>query len=192
MLGEVITYNNIKISDTGYINEVLCLADRIEREGKVYPGIYNGNNEYRQVDLDSKGSLSYWRKNGDVTIADEENTLNSCSIQYKTTIPLKLIGFINKENAHNNSTFSDTMCQNLISILTTNSAIMKSVLKAKKAVLIAKGYSTDARKIIAEEYAKIDYEPRYNYAYFSILFDLIVTTNNNCYQNFCDQIYTIE
>lgn len=192
MIGEVITYLNGKLSDTGYINEVLCLAELIEREEKVYPAIYNNKNEYIPINLDSKGSLSYWRKSGDVSISDEDNTTSSCGIQYRTSIPLKLVGFINKENAHNNSTFADTMCQNLISVLTINTAILKQVLKAKRATLIATGYSTDARKIVNEEYQNIDFEIRYTHSYFSIDFNLVVISNSNCYQSFCDQIYTIE
>lgn len=192
MLSEVITYLNGKLSDTGYINDVLCLAELIEREEKIYPAIYNNKNEYVPINLDAKGSLSYWRKSGDVTISDEDNIASSCGIQYRTSIPLKLIGFINKENAHNNSTFSDTMCQNLISILTINTAILKQVLKAKRATLIATRYSTDARKIIGEEYQNVDFEIRYTHSYFSIDFNLVVISNSNCYQSFCDQIYTIE
>ncbi|MES2592391.1 MAG: hypothetical protein V4608_10930 [Bacteroidota bacterium] len=191
MLSEVIEYLNVQLADTGYINDVLCLAERIEREGKIYPAIYNNKNEYISINLDPNGSLSYWRKNGDVNISEEDNQTLSCGIQYKTTIPLKLIGFVKKENAHNTSTFSDTMCQNLIAVLTTNSAVLKGVLKAKKATLIASGYSTDVKKILGEEYDNIDFEVRYSHAYFSIDFNLVVITNSNCYQNFCDQIYTI-
>lgn len=191
MISEVITYLNTKISDTEYINEVLCLADLIEKDGQIYPAIYNNNNEYVPINLDFKGSLSYWRKNGDVNISEEDNATSSCGIQYRTTIPFKLIGFINKENAHNNSTFGDTMCQNLIGILTNNSAVMKGVLKAKRTQFIATGYSTDARKIVNEEYQNTNVEMRYTHSYFSIDFNLIVISNSNCFQSFCDNVYTI-
>lgn len=191
MLSEVIEYLNVKIADTGYINDVLCLAEKIKRDEWVYPAIYNNEGEYKPINFDFNGSLSYWRKNGDVTISDEENTTSSCGIQYRTIIPLKLIGFVKKENAHNTSTFSDVMCQNLISVLTTNTAIMKQVLKAKRAFIVSTGYSTDARKILSEEYENVEFEVRYTHAYFSIDFNLIVITNSNCYQGFCDQVYTI-
>lgn len=191
MLAEIIEYLNVKITDTGYINDVFCLAEKIEANGQQYPAVYNNNNEYSQIDLDLNGSLSYWRKSGDVNITDEENTTSACAIQYKTTIPLKLVCFVKKENAHNYSTFSDVMAQNLIGVLTTNSAVLNATAKAKRATLIATGYSTDSKKIIADEYDKVDWKPRYEYAYFSIDFNLVLITNSNCYQTFCESVYSI-
>jgi len=191
MLSEVIIYLNVKLTDTGYINDVLCLAEKLEREGKVYPAIYNSKNEYVPINFDLNGSLSYWRKSGDVSISEEENPTSGYLVQYKTTVPLKLVGFIRKENAHNTATFSDNMCQNIIGVLTTSTAVMKQVLKAKRATLTATGYSTDWRKIASDEYDNIDFEVRYTHSYFSIDFNLVIISNANCYQGFCDLPYTI-
>lgn len=35
----------------------LYLAERIEREGKVYPVLYNGGGEYTIINLDNYGSI---------------------------------------------------------------------------------------------------------------------------------------
>jgi len=158
MLSEVIEYLNTKISTTNFFNEILCLAEKIEREDKVYPAIYNGGGEYVNINLDANGSLCYWRKSGDVKISDEENNSSSCGIQYKTTVPLKLIGFIKKDIANNTSTFTDKICQQLIGTITTNTSVMKTALKAKRATIVANGYSTDIKKVLNDEYDKVDFE----------------------------------
>ena len=184
MFKEVIDNLNTKLTTTGFFNEVLCLAEKIEREGKVYPAQCLGT-EYKQIDLDKKGSLSYWRKNGNVTISREDNSTLSCATQYRTTIPLKLVGFIKKDSPYNDCYFSDSICNDLIHSLTINNSALKSLLKAKLVNVIASGYNTDARSVGQEEYGDINFEARYSHAYFSIDFSLEIVSNQNCFNTIC-------
>lgn len=185
MLSDCINYLNAKLTTLGYFNEVLCLAEKIEREGRVYPALYNGGNEYQEINLDSYGSICYWRKSGDVTISEQENATGSTNIQYETTIPLKLVCFLAKESYTNDQYFADTLANEIVGYLTTNNSALKVAMKAKKVSVIAESYKTDAREVGADEYDNINFEARYTHAYFSIDFELRIVTNNQCYSDIC-------
>lgn len=184
MIRDVVTYLNNRIEALGYFNEVLCLAEKVEREGKTYPAIYNNNNEYNQINLDTNGSLCYWRKSGDVTFSKQDNE-TSIGVQYLGTIPLRLVGFIKKESETNDAYFADNICTSLIANLTVSNSALKQMLKAKRATITATGYVTDARSVVGEEYDNVDFEVRYTHAYFSIEFELSFTTNSQCYADLC-------
>ena len=189
MLHILITYLNSRLATTGYINKILCLAEKIEREGKVFPAQYV-KNEFKRIDLDAKGSVSYWRKNGAVTYSQNENTTKVGQIEFVTNVPLKFVGFVKKDSALNDAYFADNMVEALKSIFSTNTAILNSALKAKKTSIVAVRYDTDGRSVANEEYDNIDYEPRYTHAYFSIDIEIKITSNQNCYNDICDADWT--
>jgi hypothetical protein len=80
---------------------------------------------------------------------------------------------------------NDELASALIKEVTTNTSALKGLVKAYKAILQFKSYSTNTDNILKEEYTKVDFKPRYEYAYISIDFDLIVTTSNNCIPGMC-------
>lgn len=190
MIKDIITYLNAKINTVGYFDTVYCLADKIKKGDKLYPAIYNGANEYQDIVLDDNlGSISYWRKSGDVTISDEDNQTTAIGVQYNMTIPLKLVCFVKKENNDTNDQyFADNLCASLIANLTTNTSALKTAMKAKKVGIIADKYVTDGRAVINEEFDNITYEPNYSHALFSIDFTVSVITNNQCYSDLCDAL----
>ena len=190
MIKDIITYLNAKIATVGYFDTVYCLADKIKKGDKLYPAIYNGANEYQDIVLDDNlGSISYWRKAGDVTISDEDNQTTAVGVQYNMTIPLKLVCFVKKENNDTNDQyFADNLCASLIANLTTNTSALKTAMKAKKVSIIADKYVTDGRSVINEEFDNITYEPNYSHALFSIDFTISIITNNQCYSDLCDSL----
>lgn len=183
MLKDSITYWNSKLSNRGFFNTVICLAERIEREGKVYPAQYAGGGEYKAINLDSDGSTCYWRKNGDVSISEEPNS-GGIGVQYRTSVPLKFVGFIPKTYA-DDQYFADNVVSEIIGIVTTTNSALKSAFKAKSVRLTATKYVTDGRIVGQEEYDNISFEPEYTKAYFSIDFDLVFVTASQCYTEIC-------
>lgn len=181
----IILYLNQRLAILGYFNEILCICERIEREGKIYPAQYNTNNEYKQIELDKFGSICYWRKNGDITYNSQANE-TGIGIQYEGKIPLKFVGFIKKQDNVNDQYFSDSICSSVISNLTINNSSLKQLLKAKKVSFSAIKTNTDSRSVAKDEYDGIDFEPRYSYAYFSIDFEISFTTNSQCYIDICN------
>lgn len=190
MVKDIITYLNAKINTVGYFDTSYCLVDKIKRGDKQYPAIYNGANEYQDIVLDDNlGSISYWRKAGDVTITDQDNQTTANGVQYNMTIPLKLVCFVKKENNDTNDQyFADNLCASLIANLTTNTSALKTAMKAKKVSIIADRYVTDGRAVIADEFENIDYEPKYTHSLFSIDFTVSIITNNQCYSDLCDAL----
>ena len=187
MINDVITYLNAKIDTLGYFNSVICLAERIEREGRIYPAQYISNGDYKEISLDPSGSICYWRKNGDVTIAEEELT-SGIGIQYKTSFPLKFVGFIKKEAGKDTQYFADNLISGLIGNLTVSNSALKTALNAKSVRITATKYSTDGREVANSEYDNINYEPYYTHAYFSIEFNLIFITSSQCYTDICNDL----
>lgn len=186
MIKDGINYLNAKLEALGYFNTVLCLVEKIEREGRVYPAQYNGSNEYVEINLDTNGSICYWRKNGDVSFSEQENSTMACPLQYQNTLPLKLVCFVPKDAYSNDQYFADNLAGEIIGTLTTTNAGLKGFLKAKSARVAAVKYSTDARAVGAEEYDNINFEARYTHAYFSIDFNLVFITNNQCFNTLCN------
>lgn len=184
MLEILINYFNGKLTTSGYFNSVLCLAEIIEREKTTYPAIYI-NSEYKRIELDPKGSVCYWRKSGDVSFSQQENTSKVGVIEYTTNVPLRLVCFIKKDLANNNSYFADNVVEKLKSTLSTNTAVLNSILKAKKTLIVATKYKTNGREVAIEEYSGIDYEPRYTHAYFSVDFEVKIVSNQNCFNDIC-------
>ena len=184
MIESIITYLNLKLSDAGYINDVLTLAKRIERETHIYPAIYS-NNEYQQINLDSQGSLSYWRLNSDIVYSEQPSS-TTVGLEYLTTIPLRLVVFAKKETALNTAYFEERFVIDLTKRLTTDTAYIKNILQAKRVLISAKKTNIDGRILAQEEYDKIDFEPRYDWAYISIDFEISVITNQNCFIDLCD------
>lgn len=187
MIKDVITYLNAKIETLGFFNTVLCLCERIEREDKVYPAQYTSSGEYKRINLDSEGSLCYWRKNGDVSISEEENS-GGVGVQYRTTAPLKFIGYIKKEPGKDDQYFSDNIISGIIGNLTINNSALKTALKAKMVRVSSTRYSTDSRLVGREEYDNIDFEVKYTHAYFSIDFELVFVTATQCYTDICGDL----
>lgn len=190
MVKDIITYLNAKINTIGYFDTSYCLVDKIKKGDKLYPAIYNGANEYQDIVLDDNlGSISYWRKSGDVTITDQDNQTTANGVQYNMTIPLKLVCFVKKENNDTNDQyFADNLCASLIANLTTNTSALKTAMKAKKVSIIADRYVTDGRAVISDEFENIDYEPKYTHSLFSIDFTVSIITNNQCYSDLCDAL----
>ncbi len=183
MISDVITYLNAKLTTLGFFNNVICLAERIEREGRVYPALYASGGNYVEINLDNSGSTCYWRKNGNVSVNEEDN-VSGIGVQYRTNIPLKFVGFIPKTYA-DNQYFADNIIAEIIGNLTTSNSALKQALKAKVARVTATSYNTDGRLVGLEEYDNINFEPNYTHAYFSIDFNIIFVTNNQCYNTIC-------
>lgn len=190
MVRDIINYLNAKIATVGYFDTSYCLVDKIKRGEDVYPAIYNGANEYQAIVLDDNlGSISYWRKNGDVTIDDQDNQTTANGVQYNMRIPLKLVCFVKKENNDTNDQyFADNLCASLIANLTTNTSALKTAMKAKKVSIIAGKYVTDGRVVSGDEFDNVNYEPHYSNSLFSIDFEVSIITNNQCYSDLCDAL----
>lgn len=187
MIKDSITYLNTKIEALGYFNNIICLAEKIEKENKIFPAVYSTNGDYKQISLDPKGSTCYWRKNGDVTISEEDNS-TGIGIQYRTTVPLKFVGFRKKDPGKDDQYYSDNLIAGIISNLTINNSALKSAFKAKLVRVAAVKYVTDFYEVSKNEYTNIEFVPQFTHSYFSIDFNLVFVTANQCYADICNDL----
>jgi hypothetical protein len=182
-LKEVLQHINSKVSELNFFNKQIELAEKIEREGAFFPAIYNSKGEYDRIDLDKSGSLSYWRKNGDVTMSSQgsESTIGQ---EFRKDIPLKFVGYLKKEES-SDQYFADAVIDSIISVVTTSNSDVKKLLKAKRVFIVATKSVTDKIEVEKAEYeTKVD-TIRYQDCYFSIDFTLSIFTNSQCYRSIC-------
>jgi hypothetical protein len=187
MIETIVTYLNLKLTDSGYINDVLTLAKRIEKAEQVYPAIYTNNGEYAQINLDSQGSLSYWRLTSDIVYSEQASTAK-IGMEYNTTIPLRLVVFAKKEGDLNTAYFEERLVADLVKRLSSESAYLKPLLQAKRVLIVAKKNNIDGRILAQEEYEKVGFEPRYDWAYCSIDFEVSVISTQSCMIDLCDSV----
>lgn len=190
MIDLIIPFLNQKVTATNYFVQVLGFANRIEREALVYPAIYT-KNEFKRIDLDAFGSVSYWRLNGDVSYSDKPSE-TVVGKEYTATIPLKFVGFIKKDKTHNDAFFATKIINGIIGITTTNSTPLIEALKALTLTINARKYDADPIKVAAGEYENIPFEPRYDYSMFSIDYEITIVSNENCFNDICDTITEVK
>ena len=186
MIDVIIQYLNQKITSTGYFVEVLGLANRIEREGKIYPAIYIGN-EFSRIDFDKFSSVSYWRMNGEVGFSEKESVAK-IGKDYTTTIPLKFVAFRRKDAANNDAYFASKLIQGIIATTKGNSLALSTAINAETATISVRSYNDDPIKVANDEYENIKFEPRYEYAMFSIDYEVTIVSNENCFTDICDAL----
>lgn len=180
---EAIQNINSKIAELNLFNKSLGLAEKIEREGSFFPAINKGNGEFDSIDLDKEGSVSYWRRNGEVNYTSQENTTN-IGQEYRKDVPLKFVGFI--KNTNTDQYFIDKVVDSIISVVTSNALEVRKALKVKRASIAATKSITNKMDVEKEEYDRTVDSIRYQDCYFSIDFTLSVFTNSQCYKSLCN------
>jgi hypothetical protein len=182
-LKELIIILNDKINALKIFNVSLGLAEKVEREEKSYPVINKGFGEYEKIDLDKYGSISYWRKNGEINMVSQDNKAG-LGQEYRKDIPLKLVGYIKNEKT--DQYFTDKVIDSIISAVTSNNVEVRKSFKAKRVQITANRAVTDKIEVEKTEYEnKIDFVRLQDY-YFSIDFTVSVFTNSQCYVSICN------
>lgn len=188
MISTLIDYLNLQIESLGYFNKMLCLASRIERGGQIFPAVQTGN-EFQQINLDSYGSVSYWRLNGEPSYTETESTTRIGN-DYTTKIPLILVGYI-KKSMTDSEYLSDNVIEGLRGILTSNAASIKTALKAKRINISVVKSSTNWIDVANKEYTNIEFEPRYDTSYFSMDFEITIVSTQSCFNDVCNDLTSI-
>lgn len=180
---EVLLNINSKIEKIKIFNRIIDLAEKIEKEGKFFPALFKGNGEYERIDPDKKGSICYWRLNGDINYSSQENT-SGIGLEYKKEVPLKFIGYLKKEKT-SDQYFTQNIADTIISEITSQNIEVKQILKAKKVSIVATKTVIDPFAVEKAEYEVKTDSIRYTDAYFSIDFTLTIVTNSQCYISVC-------
>ena len=192
MIKDIIEHINDQLAETDYFQKQFELCELIKRsDGQVSPKQYCSKGEWKEVsNFDSYHGVSYWRKNGDVSVAtlDPASTLIPCDVYNKFSIPLKLIAVIPRHRLKYDDAYSDDRTvQSLIEKLYTDTSTLGLAIQAQLVEIFVDSYSTDNQKIITQEYSQINpVDINYNFIYLSIDLRVDVTINQSCIETECE------
>lgn len=181
MLKNVIDYINQKIETLNIIQERFGLCELITDGERQFPGEYC-EGEYKTVsDFTDNKSVSYHRLNGDIGIdQNNEDSSNGCGVYTKKTYPLRSVFFLRKDIYKNNAYAEELIISNIEKAISSqNVKDLCQELNMEVVSIITTGTILDRNKLYKDEYNQ-DNMVGYEYAYFSILIDVIIEGNLNC------------
>lgn len=193
MIKASIEFINSKLLLTNYCEKSFGLCEIITKGAKTFPAEYHSKGEYKQINnFDSYNGVSYLRKNGDISISDETNTLEACGILSNVSIPLKLVVIVPRKKLDCDDNYSeDVIAQTIMRQLLTKGGDLKVTLKARTARLQVDSYSTDSVSILNGEYGSYPKKDiNYKYAYLSLDLSIIANVTHNCLTQDCYGAYS--
>lgn len=170
---------------TGFIKK-MGLAERVTQvDGEttiVFPGVYKGGQEYEAVDFELQPS--YHRMNGPRNIAETENNVIGCSKALTITYPMIMIGClkIDCESQYRFEKLSNIAANELIGV--EFKKIRKS-LNVLSIELRVGNINSDRNAVWNQENEGVQYNIPFNYALFSIGYELVVLTDSSCINICC-------
>jgi hypothetical protein len=177
MLETVINNLKQRIETLNIFNEINGLCDIITDGDRVFPAEFC-NGEYKTVsDFTDNKNGCYFRLNGAIGIEQtEEESSNSCDLYTKKTYQLRLVCFVKKESSYT----EEKLILNLekkISFL--NSKELRVLTSMDVVSCTPTGTITDREQLFKDEY-NIENKIGYEYAYFALLFDVVIEGNLSC------------
>lgn len=193
MIKATITYINGKLDPLNYFEKLYGLCEIIVKGDKTFPAEYKSKGEYKQIsDFDKYNGVCYIRKNGDVSISDETNTLQACGILSNVNIPLKLVIIIPRKKLDCDDNYSeDVIAQTIIRALITRSPDFKVALNARQASINIDSYSTDSIAVMEGEYSNFGKKDiNYKFAYLSLDISVTALVTHDCLTQDCYGTYS--
>lgn len=193
MIKATIEFINAKLATMNYFEKSFGLCETISKGAKTFPAEYHSKGEYKQVNnFDSYNGVSYIRKRGDISISDEDNTMQACGILSNVNVPLRLVVVIPRKKLDCDDNYSeDVIAQTIMRELLSKSPELKVALRARQARIQVDSYSTDSLSILNEEYgsyAKKDIN--YKYAYLALDLSVIALVTHDCLTQDCYEVYS--
>lgn len=193
MIKATIEFINSKLAVLNYFEISFGLCEVISKGDKTFPAQYNSKGEYKQVNnFDKYNGVSYLRKRGDISISDEDNTLQACGILSNVNIPLRMVAVIPRKKLDCDDAYSeDVIAQTIMRELITKSPDLKIAIKARQARIQVDSYSTDSLAILTEEYGNYPKKDiNYKYAYIALDISVIAIVTQSCLTQDCYGTYS--
>lgn len=189
MLQTIIPYLNNYLSSSIYFKKNFGLIELIKNaKGQESPKEYCSDGEWKEVsNFDSYNGVSYWRKNGDVSL-EEFSVDISCDKFLRINVPLKLIAVIPKKKGSADDAYSsERIINDLIKLVSQSSASLKASLKAMRVNISIPSYSTNSQQVFDTEYKKVSAKNiNFNWAYFSINTQITIEIKKDCIIDACE------
>lgn len=191
MIKATIEYINGKLASLNYFEKSFGLCEIIVKGDKTFPSEYMTAGEYKQINnFDKYNGVSYIRKRGDISINEENNTLEACNILSNVNIPLKLIIVVPRKKLDCDNQYSEDVIAQTIMRTIINSDL-KVALNARQAYLQVDSYNTNSISILNEEYSNYPKKDiNYKYAYLSLNITVTAIVTQDCLTRDCYGVYS--
>lgn len=193
MIKASVEYINSKLAVLNYCEKSFGLCEIITKGDKSFPAQYKSKGEYTQVNnFDKYNGVSYLRKRGDVTISDEDDTLQACSTLSSVNIPLRMVIVVPIKKLDCDNEYSeDVIAQTIMRTLLVSDTDLKASLSARTASLSIDSYSTDSAAILGEEYSNYGKtDINYKFAYLSLDITINAVVTQDCLTRDCYGVYS--
>jgi hypothetical protein len=184
MLEKVLTEINTRLGTLGIFSKIHGLCEIITESGISFPAEYC-NNEYKQVSDFDRNGVVYHRINGNVSVSqDDEESPTGCGIYSTRTYPLKMVCCVKKSVYKDNDAFVEQkIAENIQAIIedVDNKELLQE-LNADQVRVSVTSINTLRDSVFSSEYKGRDMFIKYEYAYLSIDYNIIIAGELSCYQ----------
>jgi len=166
-------------------------SQRFTSDGaKMFPAIYVGNGQYKEISIDNFAGLTYFRTNGKVSISEINNDKRAMQDIQRLTYPLRLVCAVKNSVIGKDDEFTpDTLALSFIKDLQDGTGNLKSSLNANYVTIQAQSYDTDVKDILNEEYSGIErlkVSAPYSYSLISIDLTVEIIISAKCINLICN------
>ena len=160
-------------------------------DGKVYPCVYIGKGQYKEINIDNFDGLSYFRQVSKTTTSEAEGHRPLADL-IRFVYSLRVVTTIKNESFGKDDSFaSDTIALSIIKDLVKNPLQLKQQLKANSLLIVCESYDSNVKDILAEEYKGIERLKNsipYEYSMVAIDFKCEVVVSASCIDLLCNAI----
>lgn len=180
MLKNVIEYINERLETLNIIEQRNGLCEIITDGDRTLPAEYCENKYIPISEFTNYKGVCYYRLEGYSIEQNNEGSSSGCSIYSKKTYDIKSV-FCIKKDVYQNSAYAEELIINNIekTISIQNSKELCEELNMDVVSININSVKIDRKQLYKEEYA-VDNKIGYEYAYFALLFSVVIEGNLDC------------
>ena len=192
MISAIIDTLNAKLSLLTYFEKRYCLTElKTETKGEIEitsPVHYVGSEDWEKIQVDKYRGVSYWRKDGQVSVERSEDLGNAKDF-VTVTFPFKLVAYVKRQDTTIDDEYSpDRIANALVKQLNFKNGEIKTTLKAKRVISSVTDYSTDSAEIWEEETNGTGLvDVPFKFAVVSLSVEIEVLARIDCLETECEQ-----
>lgn len=195
MLKEIIEDINSKIEALDIFEVIHPLCDQIQKptldeDGnitetlEVFPAFYISNGEFDNVAWDSQKSVCYCRRNGVVSIEENEEYEVGCEKGIVRTYPIKYVGIVfncDTDDPYRN----EKQVENIIHAIQYEDNKTLDISLGLESIRVKPiNYNTDRYEVVANEFQNVDVAVPFESIIFELNIEIIIESETDCWTDF--------
>lgn len=189
MVKQVFEYLAEKLAALQMFEQVIPIAEIIDKADGSFPAYYVGKGNYRPIDLSAHAGVGYFRKLAAAQFAksDRETFVGSETLE-EVTLPIRLVLSIKKDILNIDTGFASSyLFEEMIRVFSGNHPILADKAGVTDVEVFMKDSEDDRLKIFANEYTGSTLrELPYDWIMVMVDMDVKLLFNKNCINKFCD------